>query len=375
MKKLICLIIGVILSVVAAGCATSNVSSNTSDTSSIFLSESTAENVFADISVQDDIFENTECSESEESKEVSEESIEPEESFIPEESSKPEISVDDTSDYTVETEPSKIEVSFSPDDFSAEQVFVYNVNTDEFCFEKNTDTVIVPASITKLLTALYALESAPADLSVKPGDELFLLKPYSSVAGLQFTDVFTLEQLVAAMLLPSGNDAAYTTAASVAKYTANNPYLSGEDAVTKFMAGMNEYALSIGCTDTDFSVPDGYAYTDHYTTAQDLVKIAKRAIQNPVISKYTAMSEYSFITENGHEFNLKSTNAHLRPSSPYYREGVTGLKTGTLNLCSLLVSFEIQGDTYIIGIINSATHETRFEDSCKIIDFLIRAYN
>ena len=368
MKKLICLIIGVILSVVAAGCATSNATNNFSDTSSWFLSESAVEDVFADISVQDDISNNKENS-------VAEENSESEESFVSEESSKLETPGDDTSDCTGETETSQIEVSFSPNDFSAEQVFVYNVNTDQFCFEKNSDAVIVPASITKLLTALYALESAPADLSIKPGDELFLLKPHSSVAGLQFTDVFTLEQLIAAMLLPSGNDAAYTVAASVAKYTANNPYLSGEEAITQFMSGLNEYALSIGCTDTHFSVPDGYAYTDHYTTIHDLAVIAKHAIENPVISKYTAMSEYSFVTENGREFNLKTTNAHLRPSSPYYREGVTGLKTGTLKLCSLLVSFEIQGDTYIIGILNSASNETRFEDSCKIIDFLIQAYN
>lgn len=368
MKKFICLIIGVILSVVSAGCATSNVSSNISDTSSVYISESAVEDVFADTSLQDYISENNDCSEPEENSEA-------EESFVSEESSKPEISIDDTSGYTEDTETSKIEISLSPKDFSAQQVFVYNINTDEFCFEKNTNEVIVPASITKLLTALYALESAPAELSVKPGDELFLLKSNSSVAGLQFSDIFTLEQLVAAMMLPSGNDAAYTTAASVAKYIANNPYLSGKDAVTQFMSGLNQYALSIGCTDTNFSVPDGYAYTDQYTTARDLVLIAERAIQNPIISKYTAMSEYSFTTENGHVFNFKSTNSHLHTFSPYYREGVTGLKTGTLNLCSLLVSFEIQGDTYIIGIINSATHETRFEDSCKIIDFLIQAYN
>ncbi len=376
MKKTFCCLLCLLL-LLTVGCADNNNNSQLIDESikdfnNSFTEESfefREESIFVEYS--DDEISETPEKETENS-EVSE--IISEESEI----SEPIPECSETSDEKIETSVSPEDntyLDFTENDFSAETVFLFNVTTEEFIFELNTDRLIVPASITKLLTALYAFETLPNDIRVSPGNELFLLKPNSSVAGLLFSDVFTLEQLIAAMLMPSGNDAAYTVAAATARHITGNPYLSGEEAITVFMDKLNEYAASIGCTSTSFIVPDGYAYTDHYTTAYDLAIIAKHVLSNETLVKYTSMAEFSFETENGHRFSFKNTNAHVNPSSRFYREGVNGLKTGTLGKCSLLVSYIINEEVYVIGIINSETHESRYIDSCKIIDRLIQIYN
>ncbi len=255
-------------------------------------------------------------------------------------------------------------------DLSAEHIFVYDINADIFIFEKGTDVNIMPASVTKLLTALYALEVVPVELVITPSDELFLLNPYSSVAGIKFEHTFTLEQLIAAMLLPSGNDAAYTIAAATARYEVNNPFLTGREAVDSFMTALNDYAKNIGCTGTFFTVPDGLAGDEHYTTAHDLVVIAKHALENSVISKYISMPEYSFTSVSGHSFSWRNTNVLINTASPYHSACVTGMKTGTLDLYSVMVSADINGNTYIIGVFDAPSHDARYMDSLKIINTL-----
>lgn len=263
-------------------------------------------------------------------------------------------------------------ITVYPENITAESAFAYCLDSQHFAYEKNTAEKINPASITKLLTVLYALEIAPKELEITVGDELNLLQPYSSVAGIKYGIKYTLEQLIIAMLLPSGNDAAYSVAAAAARY-ATQQDLSGREAVDWFISNMNDYAVQLGCTDTHFTVPDGLAYEDHYTTASDLIIIAKNALNNEVISKYIALSEFSFTTENGDEYFWKNTNAHLHDESPYYIECVTGMKTGSLGKYSLLVSAKINEKTYIIGVLGAASHNERYENSTDIINALLDA--
>jgi D-alanyl-D-alanine carboxypeptidase (penicillin-binding protein 5/6) len=263
-------------------------------------------------------------------------------------------------------------ITVYPENVTAETAFAYCLDSQHFAYEKNTDVKINPASITKLLTVLYALEIAPKELEITVGDELNLLQPYSSVAGIKCGRKYTLEQLIIAMLLPSGNDAAYSVAAGAARY-ATQQDLSAREAVDWFISNMNDYAVKLGCTDTHFTVPDGLAYEDHYTTSGDLVIIAENALKSEVISKYIALTEFSFTAENGVEHFWKNTNAHLHNDSPYYIECVTGMKTGSLGKYSLLVSAEINEKTYIIGIFGALSHNERYENSTVIINALLDA--
>ena len=180
------------------------------------------------------------------------------------------------------------------------QVFVYDVTDGVMKFRQGTDRKIVPASVTKLLTALTALDMMPENTVITPGDELKLVAAGSSVAYIKAHHRLTLAMLVEGMLLPSGNDAAYVTAAGAARYATGNRDMSGRDAVDYFMAKVNEFAVKIGCTGTHFTVPDGLAYEGHYTTADDLVIIAEKALENPVISRCAALLTDSVKYASGH---------------------------------------------------------------------------
>ena len=272
----------------------------------------------------------------------------------------------------VSEQPEIKNITVSSENITADTVFAYCMDSHFFAYEKNTEAKINPASITKLLTALYALEIAPKELIITAGDELNLLLPHSSLAGIKYGKKYPLEQLIIAMLLPSGNDAAYVVAAGTAKYAVQED-LSGKEAVEWFISNMNNYAIDLGCNDTHFTVPDGLAYENHYTTAVDLVIIAENALKNDIISKYIALSEFTFISESGDEYSFKNTNAHLHQESPYYLECVTGMKTGSLGKYSLLVSVKTDEKTYIVGILGASTHTERYENSSIIINALIEA--
>lgn len=345
MKKAVSILVFILVCLVIISCA------SVQEVSVDDISDISVEDVFSEVSSEISV----ESAEENESSEASdfEEQISEEETVAPDKTQQALLALSEA--------------------FTAENVFVYDLNNESFLFEKGTDVNIIPASVTKLLTALYALETAPVDMTVTPSDELFLLNPYSSVAGLKFEHTFTLEQLIAAMLLPSGNDAAYTVAAATARYKENDPYLNGKEALDSFISAMNEYARGIGCTGTVFTVPDGLAGDEHYTTAHDLVIIAKHALENPVIAKYMAMPEYSFTSVSGHSFTWKNTNAHLNSASPYHSACVTGMKTGTLGKYSVMVSADISGNTYIIGIFDAPSHDARYIDSYKIITALTEA--
>ena len=254
---------------------------------------------------------------------------------------------------------------------SASQIFVYSISDSKFLYEKGTDKQIVPASITKLLTALYALEVMPHDSVITPKDELQLIGKGSSIAYITTSHKLTLEMLIEGMLLPSGNDAAYAVAAGVGRYLSGNKNMSGKDAVSLFMEKLNQYAKSIGCNETHFEVPDGLIYEGHYTTANDLVIIAKKAISNEIISKYARTVSDSVTYASGHFNTWKNTNLLINPESEFYRDSVNGLKTGSLNNAfSVLVTAKIDNRDYIIGIFGSPDTKLRFQDAANIIDLI-----
>lgn len=270
--------------------------------------------------------------------------------------------------------------NMSPPDTSADneaeilgsaQVFVYDITDGIMKYRYGTDNKIVPASITKLLTALTALDMMPEDTVINPGDELELVSSGSSLAYIKTYHSLTLSMLIEGMLLPSGNDAAYATAAGAARYATGNPDMSGQEAVDYFMKKVNEYAVKLGCTDTHFTVPDGLAYKEHYTTADDLAIIAQKALDNPVISHYASLSSDKVMYASGHMNEWHNTNLLIDSSSKYYRESVTGLKTGSLtDSYSVLISADINGKTYVIGVFNAPSSTERYVIADLIIDGL-----
>lgn len=271
-----------------------------------------------------------------------------------------------------ETEPSPPTPILEVPELNCSQVFIYDVDNDVFLYERGTEQPIIPASITKLLTALCALHYMPADELITPGDELALLQKGSSTAYVKSNHTLTLEMLIEGMLLPSGNDAAFAVAAGVARYLNKDSQLSGTEAIKIFMDLANDYAKTLGCTATHFTVPDGLAYEGHTSTAHDLTLIGKAALKNELITKYASTVSEKVIYASGHTMTWKNTNPLIDPTSSFYSPYVTGLKTGSLtDSYSVMVSADIGDRTFLMGFFGAPTKDGRYQDALTVLDLIL----
>lgn len=250
------------------------------------------------------------------------------------------------------------------------QAFVYDCTKGEIVYRKGEGSVLYPASTTKLLTILCALEYLAPDERVTPGDELSLVEDGSSIAYVKGHHTLTVEQLIEGMLLPSGNDAAYALAAAAGNRI--DPSKTGVKAVAVFMDAMQDYGQRIGLVGTHFTTPDGLAYEQHYSTVEDMILIARTAMQNDIIRRYAALHEDSVIYASGHTNHWVNTNELLDPDSPWYHAAVTGLKTGSLerNYC-LICTVEDGASSYIIGLFGAREKAQRYADAHTVIDALL----
>lgn len=283
----------------------------------------------------------------------------------------PEQTQSATTAPTETTEPAPTWMTFPADrELTAQQAFVYSVDEGKFTFllggEKDR---VYPASITKLFTAYVALQFLQPEQKITAGSVLELVGAGSSVAGIEQGDVLTVEQLVEAMLLPSGNDAAHMLADAAGRAITGLSDISAWDAVAAFMKEMNGQARAMGMSGTNFTNPDGYHSPDHYTTFSDLVKLGAKIVENETVMKYTTVEKDTVNLTSGEKL-WENTNQLTVEASPYYCPYATGLKTGqtpSAGSC-LLSSFEYEGRRWIIGVFGCPEIEDRFEDTLQLFN-------
>ncbi len=269
-----------------------------------------------------------------------------------------------------EGDPGYIPASAQPIhiEVSAPQAFVYDVSAGEMLWQKGSERVVYPASITKLWSILTALQYLDGADIITVGEEVALIDEDSSLAYVSRGQQLTVEMLVEGMLLPSGNDAAYALAAAVGRVLV--PWESDPQAlVDAFVDEMNRYARSCDLCGTTFTTPDGLAGREHYTTIEDMVLIGRMALAEPLIAKYAAVAEDAVVYESGERITWRNTNRLLQPESDFYREGVIGLKTGSLehNYC-VTIAYQTGDRTYLAGVLGAWDGERRFADACAIVD-------
>jgi D-alanyl-D-alanine carboxypeptidase (penicillin-binding protein 5/6) len=252
-------------------------------------------------------------------------------------------------------------------DITATNAYVLNVDSNTVLYQKNSDKHIAPASTAKMLAALTVLDYCSLDDMFTVGPEIDLIASDSSRAWLNRGDTLTVKQLLAALLIPSGNDAAYTLAVNVGKKRAHDNGLSAQQAIKAFVAAMNQKAKDVGTASSHFITPDGYDADGQYTTAFDLAQIAKACLSHDVLLEIMRKHRINDTWANGREVTFTNTNKLIDPNSPYYYSRVTGLKTGHSEAAgSCLVSAAtIDGKTYIC-VVMGASEETRFSDSLTI---------
>ena len=258
------------------------------------------------------------------------------------------------------------QVSLEADDA---QVFVYDVAGDRMLYCSGPeDETVYPASITKLFTAYTALRLLPGDTVVTAGWELGLLKPASSYAGIGMDSKLTVEMLVEAMLLPSGNDAAYVLAAAAGRAAAGNQSLGASAAVGAFMERMNEMGQEVGLVNTHFVNPDGYHDNAHYSCPRDLARIGALALNDPVIAQFASMSRDTVRFVSGESVTWDNTNRLLNPDSEWYCPESVGLKTGYTNRAGfcLLSAFRRGDRQVLVGIFGAKDKLSRYSDAAAL---------
>ena len=254
---------------------------------------------------------------------------------------------------------------------TAAQYFAYDLTAEAYLESSGVGTTrVYPASITKLFTAYTALVYLSADQVVTVDEAIEKAVSGSSVAGLQLGATVTVEQLIAAMLLPSGNDAAYVLAAEAGRAIAADPELSINQAVKRFVWCMNGLAKMEGMTGTHFVNPDGIHSEDHYSTFDDLVTMAKLTLEEPVIRRYAACSEMTLDQGTEEPLQWHNTNLLIDPTSEYYCPYTIGMKTGqTPSAGSCLLSAFQWGDTtLIVGVFGCPDEFSRFDDSLQLFN-------
>jgi D-alanyl-D-alanine carboxypeptidase (penicillin-binding protein 5/6) len=218
-----------------------------------------------------------------------------------------------------------------------------NLDTGTTVFQKNADQKEFPASTTKIMTYIVTVENVK-DLDTKvtvPQSVIDSLSGTgSSMAGLIGGETLTVLQLLNCMMVPSANDAAAVLA----------DFVGGGDT-NKFVEMMNKKAKELGCKNTNFVNPHGLHDPNHYTTADDMCKIARYAMTLPHFAEITSEIRYFIPVTNKSKVErpLSTTNKLIQSSSSYYYKYAKGIKTGSTDEAGYcLVSSAVKpGSSYL----------------------------
>ena len=256
----------------------------------------------------------------------------------------------------------------------ADRAIVIDAATGDVLFAKNDRKRAYPASTTKILTALIALEQGRPDELVTIGAEANPEDPEESRAGLRQGQRIKLYDLVEAALLPSGNDAARSIAVHFGRKAAGDPRLDIAEAQRRFAGLMNERAKKAGASDSHFVTASGLHDPRHYTTARDMAVIARAAMDNKLFRQAVQATDYAATVANGSggaaKLPLANTNQLLQPGSANYFEGATGIKTGFTDEAGYcLVSSAASAGKRVIAVVLHSTSKDVYPDARKLLEY------
>lgn len=259
-------------------------------------------------------------------------------------------------------------------DIKAKSAILICQETGETLWQKDAYEKMAPASCTKILNAMVVLDYCDPTEVIVVGDELQYVAHDATRSFIYKGYELTVRQALIAMLLPSGNDAAYVLAAYTGEKIADDSAITTGEAVSLFVEKMNEKAKKVGATSSNFTTPDGYDEKEQYTTAYDLAVISAEAMKNEVIAEIVRMPQSRERWISGEVAEYENTNEMLFQESDYYVANCTGLKTGTTSNAGacLVSSFSVENRNFISVILQS-TREERFRDSVKIYDKILVA--
>lgn len=242
-------------------------------------------------------------------------------------------------------------------------VILMEESTGTILYEKNSDKAHYPASITKIMTTLLALENGNLSDMVTFSDDAINNTEGSGIAR-DYGEQMTLEQCLYGVMLESANECAYAVAEHVG------------GTVENFVDMMNAKAKELGCTNTHFANPHGLQDENHYTTAHDMALIAQAAYQNETFRIIIGTKMYAIpptnkhaeetVLRNHHDMLCTYHNANRKYLYPYCVGGKTGY-TATAN--STLVTYAEKDGMTLICVVMNTQSPNQFIDTVNLFDY------
>lgn len=240
-----------------------------------------------------------------------------------------------------------------------EYAVVMELETGTVLYEKNAHTKLYPASITKIMTALLAVENSKMEEEVTFSYDS-VHKTEGSGIWRDVDEVMTMEQCLYALMLNSANECAYAIAEHIG------------DSYEDFVQMMNDRAKKLGCQDTHFNNPHGLTDEEHYTSCYDIALISREALQNEMFCQLTSTKRYEIPPTNKHPDEityLKNHQKMLFSDEEYYYEYCIGGKTGYTEAAgNTLVTFAKKDDMTLICVVMKETPTLQYEDSIVLLN-------
>ena len=270
---------------------------------------------------------------------------------------------DNTNENTTQETEQNVE---DPLNLTAQSAVLIDAKTGIVIYDKNKDAKSYPASTTKILTALLAIENTkPTDILTHSHNAIFNIGPGSSHIGMRENEQITMEQALHGVLLASANEVCMAIA----------EHVSG--TVEDFVDLMNKRAKEIGAKNTHFANPHGFHDENHYTTSYDMALIMKEAIKNPEFIKYISTPSYKIPVTNivNEERPLNNSNKLILKNSKYYYQYCVGGKTGfTDEAGNTLVTYAKKGNIELIAVVMKDEGSKTYEDSKALFEYGFSSY-
>ena len=241
----------------------------------------------------------------------------------------------------------------------AESAVLMDADTGTLLYAKNIDAKLFPASTTKLMTCLVAIENCPLDEVISISQSAIDANERDgSHMYLEAGEKLTLEELLYGIIINSANEAC----------NAVGEHIAG--SMDAYVDMMNAKAAELGCKNTHFVTTNGLHDDNHYTSAYDLALIARAFFSHEILAGMACTTRHVIAENDMHgEHNLKSKNK-LYPDQEYAYDGLIGSKTGfTSKSRQTLVSCAQRGGLKLICVIMKEESPFQFTDTTELFDY------
>ena len=271
-----------------------------------------------------------------------------------------------------------------PPEIQASAAILIEETTGTILYDKNGMDKMYPASMTKMLTALIAMDYFKPEELITIGQEVNEIPWDSSKAGHNAGETITMENVIRGLMIPSGNDSANVVASAVAKRVQNDQSLSFTQCEQIFTDLMNKKAQELNAVNSHFSNAHGYHDENHYTCAYDMALFSREYMKNPTLAEIAGEKRFSgdgadnMFSENDsmrtQEYTWFNHNM-LITDGDYKYEYATGIKTGFTDEAGdcVTASAKKEGES-LIAVIFDSQSPGRWDDAKLLIEYGFNGY-